>query len=86
MHLCHHRSHPTHIEIATARPGTSCQTLRHITLYRCFPETLVGGIDGKFPGIGGNPHVWMCQHEFTDITIQRKTIDTMACGQHQHGG
>src|ERR1035438_2383506 len=85
MHFGHHQCHPAHIEIDAARAGFPRDAFFHVALYRLFPETLIGRIDGKFHRVRRNDHVRMGQHEFADVAIQSEAIHAMTGGDHQHG-
>ena len=86
MHLGHHRGDPAHVKILLARAFHAGQALIHVTLHRRFPEAFIRGVDGELVAVFGDFHAGMREDELADVLVERKAVDAVTAGEHDHGG
>ena len=82
MHVGHHAGDPAHVEVLAARAFLAGQQVLHVTLHGGFPMALVGHVDGKFLGVGGNLHVRRGQHKLALLAVQGEGMGAVAHGEH----
>ena len=85
MDLGDHGGDPAHVEVLAAGALLARQAFIHVAAHRRLPETHVGDVDGKLPGLLGDADVGMGEDELADVLVQGEAVDAIAGGQDHHG-